>query len=98
LPQARTKTVTKDEIAMKAARGVLALVAICLIIVALSLAGAIADFVNHIALDIDGILLLLTCLMMGGLFSLMLFLIAREQGWIPRRQKDLAPAPAAAKK
>ncbi len=83
---------------MKTVPGVLGLAAICLVIIALSFAGAIAGFAAHIALDIDGILLLLTCLMMGGLFLLMLFIIAREQGWIPRRHKDGKPAQAVAKK
>jgi hypothetical protein len=83
---------------MKAAHGILGLAVICLIIIVLSLAGAIADFVTHIALNIDGLLLLATCLMMGGLFSLMLFLIARDHGWIPRRHKDLTSAPVDAKK
>jgi hypothetical protein len=36
--------------------------------------------------------------MMGGLFTLMLFLIARDQGWIPRREKAVTSAPADAKK
>lgn len=86
-----------EEISMGAGRGVMGLAVICMIVIVLSVLGIVAGFVNHIALDIDGILLIMTCLMMGGLFSLMLFLIAREQGWIPRRRKDsTAPPPAAA--
>ncbi|HXN21278.1 MAG TPA: hypothetical protein VOA41_00885 [Candidatus Dormibacteraeota bacterium] len=83
---------------MKTSHGILELAAICLIIVILSIVGVIADFLAHIALNIDGLLLLATCLMMGGLFTLMLFLIARDQGWIPRREKNVSPAPADAKK
>jgi hypothetical protein len=83
---------------MKASHGILGLAAICLIIIVLSLVGVIADFFTHIALNIDGLLLLATCLMMGGLFTLMLFLIARDQGWIPRREKAVTSAPADAKK
>lgn len=83
---------------MKAAHGILGLVLICVIVIVLSFAGVIADFVTHITLNIDGLLLLATCLMMGGLFSLMLFLIARDQGWIPRRHGESTSVPAEAKK
>lgn len=82
---------------MKVAHGILGLAVICLIVILLSFLGVIADFVTHITLNIDGLLLLATCLMMGGLFSLMLFLIARDQGWIPRRTKS-APAAVEPKK
>lgn len=81
---------------MKSREGVLGLAIICVIIIVLSVLGMIAVLVNHIALDIDGILLIMTCLMMGGLFSLALFFVARGEGWIPRRHKNAAPPPVAA--
>lgn len=84
---------------MKASHAILGLAAVCLIIILLSFIGVIADFATHIALNIDGLLLLATCLMMGGLFTLMLFLIAQDQGWIPpRRKKEANPAPGVAKR
>ncbi len=68
-------------------REALILAAICLLLIALSVAGIVETFLEKIELNIDGILLLAVCLMMGGLFSLMLFLIARQQGWIPGGHK-----------
>ncbi len=87
---------------MKLLHGMLALAVICLVIIALAVAGVVFDFTSHLGLDMDGILLLLTCLTMGGLFVLMMLLIAKEQGWLPSRKKESASttstAPAAAAK
>lgn len=85
---------------MKLLHGMLVLAAICLVIIALSVAGVVFDFTSHLGLDMDGILLLLTCLTMGGLFALMMLLIAKEQGWLPSRKKESASptsAPTAVK-
>ncbi len=79
---------------MKVVHGILGLALICLVIIALSVAGAVVDFTSHLGLDMDGILLLLACLAMGGLFALMLLLIAKEQGWLPSRKKQPAANPA----
>ena len=79
---------------MKLVHGVVGLALICVVIIAVSVAGAVFDFTSHLGLDMDGILLLLTCLMMGGLFALMLLLITREQGWLPSRKKEPAASPA----
>lgn len=79
---------------MGSTRQGLTLAMISLVVIAFSVAGVVAAFVARIALDIDGILLIGTCLLMGGLFALMLLLIAREQGWLPARGKD-APAASA---
>lgn len=76
---------------MASVQGKIALALICLIVIVLSVAGAVADFVTRIELNIDGILLLLVCLTMGGLFSWMLYQVAKEQGWLPRRGKNDGP-------
>lgn len=74
-------------------QGVLSLVGICAFVVALSILGLIWDIVSGLIGDIDGLLLLFVCLLMGGVFSLMLLQIARAQGWLPlRRKKAEAPA------
>jgi hypothetical protein len=87
---------------MSVQRGILGLVAICASIVLLSILGVVWAFTSgllypHILLD--GLLLLLVCLLMGGVFSLMLFLIAKAEGWLARlpfpRKKSAAEAPAA---
>lgn len=68
------------------------LAAICAAVVLLSIAGIAACFVARIALNIDGIMLLLACLTMGGLFSLMLFLLAKQENWLPAGRKKGAAA------
>jgi hypothetical protein len=79
-------------------QSVLALVGICLLILVLSGAGLASDFLTRLDLDLDGLLLILCSLLMGLLFLIMLFVIAKEQGWIPERhKKEPAPAPAAPK-
>jgi hypothetical protein len=74
--------------------GVLGLVAICLVILALSASGLASDFLTRLDLDLDGLLLILCSLLMGLLFLIMLFVIAKEQGWIPARHTKAAEAPA----
>lgn len=54
-------------------------VAFSVVIIALSIIGLIWDFASGlITSGVDGLLLLLICLMMGGLFSLQLFLLLRK--------------------
>ena len=73
------------------------LVAICVIFLLLSLAGLAAAFLTRLVTNIDGLLLVAICLMMGGLFSLTLLGIAKEQGWLPaRKKKQEEPATARA--
>jgi hypothetical protein len=80
---------------MTKTHGVLGLVGICLVIVVLSAAGLVSDFLTRLGLDLDGLLLILCSLLMGLLFLIMLFAIAKDQGWIPERhKKEAAPAPA----
>jgi hypothetical protein len=81
-------------------RGILGLVAICAMIVLLALVGLAWDFRTRLVFDIDGLLLLFVCLMMGGLFLLMLLLIAKDAGWLARlpllhRKRAAEPVPAA---
>ncbi len=79
---------------MTKTHGILGLVGICLLIVVLSAAGLASDFLTRLDLDLDGLLLILSCLLMGLLFLIMLFVIAKEQGWIPQRHKKSAEPPA----
>ncbi len=83
---------------MSATRGILGLVMVCVVIVLLSLLGIVWAFTAgllypHILLD--GLLLVMVCLMMGGVFSLMLLMIAKQAGWLPFQHKK-APTQAAA--
>jgi hypothetical protein len=84
---------------MSVSRGILGLVAVCAVIVLLALAGLVLAFATQLEFSIDGLLLLAVCLMMGGIFSLMLLLLAKEAGWLAwlpfPRKKPAAQAAAA---
>jgi hypothetical protein len=73
---------------MSSEREGIGLVAYCLIVIVLSLAGLVAAFLTRLVTSVDGLLLLMISLLMGGLFSLMLFLTARDEGWLPARHKN----------
>jgi len=75
----------------------LGLLAMCALFVVLSLAGLAAAFVTRLITNIDGLLLVFICLMMGGLFSLALFGVAKEEGFLPKRKAKLEPAAAPAR-
>ena len=76
--------------------GVPGLLAACAMVVVVSLLG-LALVVFRLGSDIDGLLLLMICLMMGGIFTLMILAIAKESGLLPiRRRRALSQeAPAA---
>jgi len=82
---------------MKKEHGILGLVGICLVIVVLSISGLASDVVTRLDLDLDGLLLIMVSLLMAGLFLLMLFIIAKEQGWLPggHKKESAAVAPGA---
>jgi phosphotransferase system glucose/maltose/N-acetylglucosamine-specific IIC component len=79
---------------------------ICGLFVVLSLVGIIWDFTSGLLTSgIDGIMMLFICLMMGGIFSLMILMIVHQAGLIPflrpaakgsepSAQKASAPSPA----
>ena len=76
---------------MSAQREVLTLAAICAVIVLLSLLGLVWAFAAgllypHILLD--GLLLVMICLMMAGIFSLLLLQVAKQAGWLPFGRKS----------
>jgi hypothetical protein len=79
---------------MTKTHGVLGLVAICVVILALSATGLASDFLTRLGLDLDGLLLILCSLLMGLLFLIMLVVIAKEQGWTPERHKKETAAAA----
>ena len=72
---------------MKGTQEAIWLALICLVTLAASVWGIVAAFTTRIELNIDGIMLVGVCLLMAGIFSLMLLLLAREQGWLPARRK-----------
>jgi hypothetical protein len=80
----------------------LALAGICAVAVLLSLAGLASVFFTGMGLSLDAIFLVLVCLMMGGLFTLMLLLQLKTAGFLPplkwpRREKSAVAEAASAK-
>ena len=77
---------------MNKTHGVMGLVAICLVVLALSVTGVASDFFTRLGLDLDGLLLILSSLLMGLIFLIALLSIAKDEGWIPRRLLPWRPA------
>jgi len=69
------------------------------VIVVLSILGIIAGFSRELFHGIDGLLMLGVALMMFLIFSLLLLVQAKQQGWIGKHHKDGGETgpPAAAK-
>jgi predicted lipid-binding transport protein (Tim44 family) len=71
--------------------------ALCVLFILLSLWGIIWDFTSGLLTSgIDGIMLLAICLMMGGIFSLMLVVMLWQAGLIPIFQPKAKEGKAAA--
>jgi hypothetical protein len=75
------------------------LVIMSVVMIVLSILGIIAGFSRGLFGGIDGLLILGVALMMLLIFSLLLLVQAKQQGWIGKPHKDEGPAgpPAAAK-
>jgi hypothetical protein len=84
---------------------------ICGLFVALAVVGIVWDIASGLLTSgIDGIMMLAICLMMGGIFSLMILMMVHQAGLLPffrpsaskapeaAAQKAAAPSPAAAPK
>jgi uncharacterized membrane protein YfcA len=69
------------------------------VMIVLSILGIIAGFSRGLFGGIDGLLILGVALMMLLIFSLLLLVQAKQQGWIGKQNKDEGSAgpPAAAK-
>jgi hypothetical protein len=61
----------------------LGLAAICLVVILLSLGGIVAAVLTGLLPGLDGLLLLLVCLMMIAIFSPPLIALAKMKGWLP---------------
>ncbi len=74
----------------------LVLLAICVIFTLISLAGIVWDITSGLLTSgLDGIMLIMICLMIGGVFSLEILVVADDAGWI--KLPNLIPPPASAK-
>lgn len=69
----------------------LGLAAICLTVILFSVAGIAAALLTGLLPGLDGLLLVLVCLMMGAIFTPPLLALAKQNGWLPsfrRKSKD----------
>lgn len=62
--------------------GLLGLAGICVVTLVLCFAGLVAAAVTGLIGNIDGLLLIMICLMMVGLFVSPLYSIAKDEGWL----------------
>jgi hypothetical protein len=69
-------------------RAALTLLGICVFFVLLAVAGLASDLLTRLLTSVDGLLLAMVCLLIAGLFLLMLLVLASEAGLLPSRHKD----------
>jgi hypothetical protein len=78
---------------MSVRQGILGVIAVGLIMLLLSFAGIISDFLAGLKLDMDGLLLLSVSLMMALIFAAMLFFLIKQSGLLGgRKLEDQAAA------
>ena len=73
----------------------LLLLTICAVIVGLSILGLIGGFSTRLIGSLDGLLMLAVCLMTALIFARLLFVLAKEQGWLGKHGKGDGTAPEA---
>jgi hypothetical protein len=73
------------------------LLGMTLAIILLAVLGLASDFITHLLSSMDGLLLFMICLLMGGVFTLMLLMYANDAGWLPKRRRKSAEPAAQAK-
>ena len=64
----------------------LGLIAICVVVVLLSIGGIVAAITTELVGSLDGLLMLLVCALMIFIFSPPLVALARELGWLPAKK------------
>ena len=75
------------------------LLVMSVVMIVLGILGVIAGFSRDLRGGLDGLLLLFVSLLMALIFAILLFVLAKGQGWIGKRSKDggTQTAPAAGK-
>ena len=73
----------------------LELLVMCAVMIVLSLLGIIGGLSRGLLGNMDGILLLGVCLMILLVSALLLFSLAKEQGWIGKHNSEDGAAPPA---
>jgi hypothetical protein len=75
------------------------LLIICAVMVVLSILGIVGSLSTRLIGSLDGLLMLAVCLMTALIFALLLFVLAKEQGWLGKRgpNSGAVPPPSAGK-
>ncbi len=73
----------------------LGLAVICLVVILFSIAGIAAALLTGLLPSLDGLLLVLVCLMMAAIFAPPLLALAKQNGWLPSRGKKQKASPTA---
>jgi len=76
----------------------LELLVICVVMLVLSILGILGGLSARLFGSLDGLLMLAVCLMTALIFAILLFVLAKERGWLGKRGPDGgAPTPSSAK-
>jgi hypothetical protein len=75
----------------------LELLVMCAVMIVLSILGVVGGLSRRLFGGLDGLLMLAVCLMMALIAALLLFGLAREQGWVGKHNSEDASASAPAK-
>jgi CHASE2 domain-containing sensor protein len=74
------------------------LLVICAVMLVLSILGIVGGLTPRLRGSLDGLLIVAICLMTALIFAILLFVLAKERGWIGKRNPDGAatvpPSPA----
>ena len=69
------------------------LLVICAVMLVLSILGVAGGFSTRLRGTLDGLLIVAICLMTAVIFAILLFVLARERGWIGKRGSSTSAAP-----
>jgi uncharacterized RDD family membrane protein YckC len=74
------------------------LLVICAVMLVLSILGIVGGLSPRLRGSLDGLLIVAICLMTALVFAILLFVLAKERGWIGKRGSDggaaTPPSPA----
>ena len=65
-----------------------ALLVICAVMLVLSILGILGGLSTRLIGSLDGLLILAVCLMTALIFAVLLFVLAKQRGWLGRRGSD----------
>jgi hypothetical protein len=71
------------------------LLVMCAVMVVLSILGLVGGLSTRLIGSLDGLLIIAVCLTMALIFGILLFVLAKEQGWLGKRGTDGGVAPPA---